>query len=427
MSFLRCYGRSTITDMKSAFCIVFSVLLATAAYSSPQFEAGPLGAVEVGEGEAIHIRSLLSITGASSLGAALRYGIELAVRDFSDVHGHPIELGDPLDSRCSPDGGREGAQRIAADPRVVGVVGTSCSAAAVAASPVIGRAGLVMVSPSNTSPVLTSNLNGTPGSDHHGGYFRVSNNDLHGAVAVADFAYGELGLRRMASVHDGDPYTTSLVRAFADAFRARGGVVVAEAGIEKGNTDMTAVLAEFAAAGPDGVFFPLFVGEGSAFAVQAREFDGLQDATLITGAAMLVSDFLGSPHSEGIYLAGPESSHGSSVNAATGKDAVTVLAAFEATYGESPTSPYWAYAYDAATLLLTAIESAALAKGGRLHLDRAALREAMGAMTGFQGITGVLSCDAFGDCGTGRINIYDHTDSSITGAAELAVVYRFAP
>ena len=109
MSFLRCYGRSTIADMKSAFCIVFIALLATAAYSSPQFEAGPLGAVEVGEGEAIHIRSLLSITGASSLGAALRYGIELAVRDFSDVHGHPIELGDPLDSRCSPDGGREGA------------------------------------------------------------------------------------------------------------------------------------------------------------------------------------------------------------------------------------------------------------------------------------------------------------------------------
>ena len=413
--------------MKSAFCIIFSALLATAAHSSPQLEAGPFGAVEVGEGEAIHIRSLLSLTGAPSLGDALRYGIELAVRDVGAVHGHPIELGDPVDSRCSPGGGREGAERITADPRVIGIVGTSCSAAAVWASPVIGRAGLVMVSPSNTSPVLTSDLRGNPGSDHYAGYFRVSNNDLHGAVAVADFAYGELGLRRMASVHDGDPYTTALVGAFADAFRARGGEVVAEAGIEKGDTDMTAELAEFAAAGPDGVFFPLFLGEGSAFALQARGFDGLQDATLITGAAMLVSDFLGSPHSERIYFVGPETSHGSSVNEATGKDAAKVLAAFEATYGESPTSPYWAYAYDAATLLLTAIESAALAMGGRLHVDRAALREAMGAMTGFQGITGVLSCDSFGDCGTGRINIYHQTDSSIIDASQLAVAYRFAP
>ena len=190
---------------------------------------------------------------------------------------------------------------------------------------------------------------------------------------------------------------------------------------------MTAVLATFAAAAPDGVFFPLFVGEGSAFAGQAREFDGLQDVTLITGAAMLVPQFLGSPQSEGIYIVGPESSRDSSVNAATGKDAATVLAAFQATYGESPTSPYWAYAYDAATLLLTAIESAAVAKGGTLHLDRAALREAMGTMTGFQGITGVLSCDPFGDCGTGRINIYHHTDSTITDASQLAVVYRFVP
>ena len=413
--------------MKSAFCIVFGALVAMAAHSSPELETGPLGAVEVGEGEAVHIRSLLSLTGAPSLGAALYYGIELAVRDFEDVHGHPIEIGDPLDGRCSPDGGREGAERIAADPLVVGVIGTSCSAAAVAASPVIGAAGLVMVSPSNTSPVLTSDLNGSPGSDYHSGYFRISNNDLHGAVAVAEFAYGELGLRRMASVHDGDPYTTSLVSAFADAFRARGGQVVAEAGIEKGDTDMTAVLAEFAAAGPDGVFFPLFLGEGSAFALQVREVDGLQDATLITGAAMLVSEFLGSPQSEGIHFVGPETARGSSVNAATGKDAAAVLASFEATYGESPPSPYWAFAYDAATLLLTAIESAAVAKGGRLHLDRAALREAMGAMTGFQGITGVLSCDAFGDCGTGRINIYDHTDSSVTDAAQLAVAYRFAP
>ena len=107
---------------------------------------------------------------------------------------------------------------------------------------------------------------------------------------------------------------------------------------------------------------------------------------------MLVSEFLGSPQSEGIYLVGPESSRGSSVIAATGKDAAMTLAAFEATYGESPTSPYWAYAYDAATLLLTAIESAAVAKGGTLHLDRAGLREAMGAMAGFQRITGVLSC-----------------------------------
>ena len=406
--------------------------LVASAGAHPETASGPattgsLGTVEVGAGEAVQIRSLLSLTGAASLGASLRNGVELAVRDYGDVHGHAIELGDPLDSRCSPDGGSEGAQQIIADRRVIGVIGTSCSAAAVAASPLLSAAGLVMVSPSNTSPALTSDLAGNAGSDYHPGYFRVANNDLYGAVAVADFAYGDLGLRRMAAVHDGDPYTTALVSAFDAAFKARGGVVAATAGIDKGDTDMTAVLAQFAAAGPDGLFFPLFLAEGSAFARQAREFDGLQDAALITGAAMLASEFLGTPHSEGIYFAGPETDHGSSVNVATGKAAAAVLAAFQATYGGAPSSPYWAYSYDAATLLLSAIESVAVTEGGKLSLDRAALRAALATTEGFRGIAGVLSCDAFGDCGTGRVNIYDHTDSSITDAAQLPVVYRFAP
>ena len=412
---------------------VLFVLVAANVLGSPAAETAgeptapqSLGTVEVGAGEAVQIRSLLSLTGASSLGASLRNGIELAVRDYGDLHGHAIELGAALDSGCAPETGRESARRIAADARVVGVIGTSCSAAAVAVSPLLSAAGLVMVAPSNTSPVLTSDLAGNPGSDHHPGYFRVSNNDLYGAVAVADFAYGQLGLRRMASVHDGDPYTTALVSAFGAAFRDRGGEVVASAGIDKGDTDLTAVLSEFAAAGPDGLFFPLFVAEGSAFAQQARTFDGLEGATLITGAAMLVSNFLAEPHSEGIYLAGPESSHGASVNVATGKDAAAVLAEFQATHG-APTSPYWAFAYDAATLLLTAIEAAAVAEHGKLTVDRAALRAALTATQDFQGITGVLSCDAFGDCGTGRINIYHHRDSRTTDAAQVPVVYRFSP
>ena len=412
---------------------VLIVLVSASVLGSPAGETGgrpaagqSLGAVEIGAGEAVQIRSLLSHTGADSLGASLRYGVELAVRDYGDLHGHAIELGDPLDGGCAPQVGRAGARRIIADSRVVGVIGTSCSAAAVAVSPLLSAAGLVMVSPSNTSPRLTSDLAGTAGADHHPGYFRVSNNDLYGALAVADFAYRKLGLRRMAAIHDGDPYTTALVDAFGAAFRDRGGELVAGAGIAKGATDLTPVLEEFAAAGPDGLFFPLFVAEGSAFAAQARAIDGLRDATLITGAAMLVSEFLGLPHSEDIYFAGPESSHGGSVNAATGRDAAAVLAEFQATYG-APTSPYWAFAYDAATLLLNAIETAAAAQQGRLTVDRAALRAALTATQDFQGITGVLSCDAFGDCGTGRINIYHHRDSRTTDAAQVPVVYRYSP
>ena len=391
------------------------------------FEAGPLGSVELGAGEAVQIRSLLSMSGASSLGVPLRHGIELAVRDFGDIHGRAVELGEAMDSRCSPDGGRTGAEQVSADPQVLGVIGTSCSAAAVEASPIVSEAGLVMISPSNTSPLLTSDLAGNANPNYHPGYFRIANNDLYQGNAVADFAYNELGLRRMVAIDDGDPYTSALVSAFGHAFGALGGEIAATARINRGDTDMTEVLAEFAAAEPDGIFFPLFVGEGAPFAEQARAFDGLEDATLITGAALLVSEFLGTPQAEGMYFAGPESDHGANVNAATGKNADEVLAAYRATYDASPTSPYWAHAYDATTVLLSAVKSVAVEQGGKLYIDRAALRAEIATTSGFQGLIGPLSCDDFGDCGTGRVNIYHHPDTSITDIAQLPVVYRFAP
>lgn len=205
-----------------------------------------------------------------------------------------------------------------------------------------------------------------------------------------------------------------------------GGAVPAQAAIEKGDTDMTDVLTEFAAVGPDAIFFPLFVTEGSAFAAQAQAFDGLEGTTLISAAALLVSAFLDTPQSEGIYFAGPESDFGSNVNGATGRSGEQVLAAYEARHGSFPGSPYWAHTYDATTILLSAIESVAVEDGDRMHIDRAALREQVGA-TAMNGLVGTISCDAFGDCGTGRMNIYHHTDNSVTDVARLPVVYVYSP
>lgn len=390
------------------------------------FEPGPLGTVTVLRGDAIEVRSLLAMTGAPSLGEPARRGIELAVRDVATIRGRSIELGEPVDSGCSPEGGSAGARGIVADPQVVGVIGTSCSAAAVAASPVISQAGFAMVAPSTTSPLLTSDLAGNPNPAYHPGYYRVANNDLYQARALSDFAYNELGLRRIVTLHDGDPYTTALVGAFGAAFEALGGEVPVATGIRKGETDMTPVLSEFAAASPDGIFFPLFRPEGSPFAAQAKSFDGLEGVTLISGAALLVSEFLAEPQSEGIYFAGPESDYGGNVNAVTGKSAETVIAAYEAEYGQHPTTPYWALAYDATTLLLDAIGAVAVEEGGRLYVDRAALRARIGAV-GIEGLIGTISCDAFGDCGTGSQFIYHHTDSSVTDVEQLPVVFRFAP
>ena len=189
---------------------------------------------------------------------------------------------------------------------------------------------------------------------------------------------------------------------------------------------MTDVLTEFAAAGPDAIFFPLFVTEGTAFAAQAREFGGLEGTTLVSAAALLVSAFLGTPQSEGMYFAGPEAAFGSNMNELTGRSGRQVLDAYEARHGGFPESPYWAHSYDATSVLLAAIGSVAVEVGDRMYIDRARLREAIEA-TDISGLVGTVSCDDFGDCGTGRMNIYHHTDRNITDVSKLKIVYVYTP
>ncbi|MXX25840.1 MAG: hypothetical protein F4Z82_10425 [Caldilineaceae bacterium SB0668_bin_21] len=140
-----------------------------------------------------------------------------------------------------------------------------------------------------------------------------------------------------------------------------------------------------------------------------------------------MSDFLALPESEGFYFAGPTLDFGGNVNGATGRSGDELNAAYQERYGEHSTSAYLAHAYDATTLLLRAIEEVAVVVGDALYIDRAKLREAVGGTSGFSGIIGAISCDEFGDCGTGRIQISQHTDSTMTDVEGLPVVYRYGP
>ena len=392
-----------------------------------EFEAGELGAVEIGAGEAIHIRTLLTHSVAREIGDPMRHSIEIAVRDFGEIRGRRVDLGEPIDTMCSGTGGKAAALQVTADPQgIVGVLGTTCSGAAVTASPLLSGAGLVMISPSNTSPQLTSDLAGNASAGYHPGYFRTANNDLYEGSTLADFAYYQLGLRHMATVDDGDPYTMGLTVAFAHAFGALGGEVVATARVDKGQTDMTAVLAGISAgndvAAPDGIFFPLFSAEGTPFAAQAKASAALEGVTLITSSALLSPGFLATPQSLGVYFAGPEPLDETNVNEATGRSTAEVLADYQSLHGE-PETPFWVHAYDAAALLLSAVDAVATERQDRLYVDRAALRQAIAETENFEGLLGLLSCDDFGDCGTGGVSVYHHTDGSVTDPAQLAEVY----
>ena len=406
--------------------LLLALLILPAACVPADFESAALGTVVVGSGEDIHIRSLGALTSVGDLGVPSQRGVALALADYGPIKGHNVTMGAGIDSLCSAHGGAAAAETVTGDARVVGVIGASCSVAAAAASPILSQAGLVMVAPSTTSPSLTSDLRGKAGANHHAGYHRTASNDLYQARAVADFVYNELGLRNMAAIHDGDPYTLGLVNAFTAAFEELGGSVTVAA-INKGDTDMLPVLTQLAESNPDGLFIPIFPEEAEYILQQSQQVDALAGLARIGGGGLLVSDFLAIPESEGIYFAGPQLDFGANVNEATGRSGEELIAAYQEQYNEGPTSAYLAHAYDATTILLRAIEQVAVAQGDTLYIDRAKLRAAVTGTSGFNGIIGTLSCDEFGDCGTGRVQITHHTDASMPDVEGLPVVYRYAP
>lgn len=377
-------------------------------------DEGELGSIEVAEGEPIKIASLQVISGANaSLGTDQVRAIEMAIADKGEVLGHEIELAFNEDDLCNAEGGQAGATRIVADPDVVAVIGTSCSGAGVPASAVVSDAGRVLFSGSNTSPILTSDLAGNVAAEYHEGYFRTAHNDAIQGAAAAKFVFDELGLTKVATINDGDPYTAGLTGAFEVAFEDLGGEIVVSTAVTADQTDMRPVLTEIAAAEAELIFFPIFQPAGDFIAEQALEVSGLEDVVLMGADGLLSDTFVTLPQSEGMYFSGPQTP--------TTPEYAEFVAAYEEEYGEAPIASFHAHTYDATMMVFTAIENIAQESDGTLTIDLQALRDELHEIT-YEGLTGTLKCDEFGDCASPAIDILRNTEETADIAAVRANV-----
>ena len=367
-----------------------------------------IGCVVIGPDEPVTIGYMLATSGAVAfLGEDSLGGIELALiaRD-NQLLGREIELlGE--DSLCTPEGGQTAAENLVSDGQVLGIIGTSCSSAAVAALPIISRAGYVMLSPSNTTPGLTE-ADRDAGGVWQPGYFRTSQNDLLLGEVTAKFAYNELGARTLATIHDGSVYAENLQRVMASVFVETGGNALYEGSLNVGDTDMTAILTEVATVQPDVLYFPIFEPEGNFVAAQAAMIAGLEDLTLMSAGGLMVASFPvnSGEGAIGMLLSGP---------AVAGPEYAELLALWRDEYGDSPPGSYHAHAFDATNILLDAIESVAReTEDGEILVGRDALRSAIAATTDFDGITGTLSCSPNGDCATGEaIGVFEIGEAEV--------------
>ena len=405
---------TTTTQAEETTTTAASEETTTTAAAGEEFPpaAGELGGVLVEAGAPVDIRALQSISGATAfLGDDQVRGIELAIEDYGQLQGHDVNLGTVEDDLCNAEGGQAGAQAIVAQDTVIGVIGTTCSAAGVPASQIVSEAGLVMVSGSNTSPALTSSLDGNPGPAWNPGYYRTAHNDGFQGATAAQFAIDVLGAQTAAAIHDGDPYTEGLATAFSVSFQDLGGEVPVFTAVNKGDTDMVPVLTEVAAGNPDVIYFPIFQPEGDFIAQQVGGVSGLEDVIRFGADGLFVADFMALPESEGMWFSGPDLQFEGA--GFTGVVYADLRTRYEDAYGEPPLAAFHAHTYDATMILLNAIDSVGVeGPNGKLWVDRQALRDSLYALSGFSGVIGTLACDEFGDCGSQQISIFFHEDSS---------------
>ena len=330
----------------------------------------------------------------SAFGIDASQGIDIAFTDAGAFEGHAF-VQDPQDDQASPEVGATVAQLFASDPTVVGVVGHLFSGATNAAMPIYEAAFLPMVSPSATGISLTQQGNTV--------FNRVVGNDKFQGALAANFVFTNLGLKKLAIVHDGGTYGLGLAERTREVFTELGGEVVAFQGIETGGTDYNAVLADVASNSPDALFFGGYTGEAAVIRNQMAGA-GMAGATFVSDDGIYGSQFveLAGANSAGVYA--------TSAGRPAGSTAVSEFdAKFLDAYGVATgsLSPYSWYSNTTAMVLVEAIRKVGVAGAdGNLYIPRAALVAAVRATSGYQGLIGEITCDPTGECGTGGFAVY---------------------
>jgi branched-chain amino acid transport system substrate-binding protein len=242
--------------------------------------------------------------------------------------------------------------------------------------------------------------------------------------AAARFAFQQLGVTKVATIDDGDPYTQGLTTVFSQEFTELGGEIVLATAVNKGDTNMRPMLTGVVMSGAELVFLPIFPPESSFIVLQAKEVEGAEDIILMSADGSLTSVFVNTAGraSVGMYFIKLGTPEGSAYD--------TFFSTYETKYGEAPINTLYApHVYDATNLVLQAIETVAVQeKDGTLHIGRQALREALAATAEYHGLTGSLTCDKFGDCGIPRYKVV-RLDDLAAGIEGLwnNVVYSYSP
>jgi branched-chain amino acid transport system substrate-binding protein len=172
-------------------------------------------------------------------------------------------VGVRADSTCGDSAaGTAAAERLVTSDLVKGIVGGDCSGVTGAVLQNVARPnGIVMISPSATSPALST-------AEDDGLFFRTAPSDAREGEVMADILV-EKGVKSIALTYTNNDYGKGLAEAIATSFTAKGGTVTINTAHEDGKADYSAEVAALASAGGDILVVAGYLDQGGKGIIQA--------------------------------------------------------------------------------------------------------------------------------------------------------------
>jgi len=325
--------------------------------------------------EGIKVAILAPLSGqTSTFGESTKNGAQFAIDEWNAKGGVLGKQIVPIveDSQCTPDPAVNAANKVIDLDKVKFIIGEVCSKASIPISVIAEAKGVIQVSPTSTSDLLTFNADGSVKKY----VFRACYNDSFQGKVMATFAIGKGYKTAFIMLDKGNDYVLGLAENFEKAFTGMGGQVVGKETYTDKDTDFSPILTKVADSKAEMLFLPDYYPIVNLVGAQAKE----KGVT----AVMMGGDGWDSPD---LDLAAAEGGFYS--NHYSPEDMRPIVQDwvknYKAKFNVVPDA-LATLAYDAANLLFSAIEKAGTAD------DTAAVADAL-AKIQLEGVSGKISFD----------------------------------
>lgn len=289
------------------------------------------------------------------------------------------------DDAATPQQGTAAAQKLV-DAKVHGVIGHLNSGTTIPASKIYNDAGIPQISPSATNPKYTQ--------QGFKGAFRVVANDGQLGGALGRYAANTLQMKNVAIIDDRTAYGQGVADEFAKAAKAAGMTIVGRQYTNDKATDFNAILTAIKGKNPELIFFG---GMDAVAGPMLRQMKQLGIQAKLMGGDGICTEQLPSLAGDGMVDSQVVCAEAGGVEDSQKKGLDEFRAAYRKKFG-TDVKLYAPYVYDAVMVMAIAMQKANSIEPSNYLPEL--------AKTNYQGITGLIEFDAYGDMKHGTLTLY---------------------